>query len=168
MRQVMRFSDSFLTRLVVAAILSVFLFPAAADAAGRKPVSKLKLYEFTPPTSTAGSDAACVLPAPAPRNPADQGAEKESTPTISPFISSERPVAPLETPERPAIAATDSAVQPAPEVTAGITVELGDVGLNLGYTVPSSRFGDLVRPLGENRPQEPECSRFSLGVAIPF
>lgn len=100
--------------------------------------------------------------------PAGKEPKKEEGTAITPFIGTNQALTLLPTPERPAIAASDTVSLERPEVTAGVNVDLGTFKFDLGYTLPSSQVDNFVRPLGVDLEPGADSKRFSLGVKIPF
>lgn len=94
--------------------------------------------------------------------------EKGQEGAITPFIGTRQVLTLLPTPERPAIAASDGVPLERPEVTAGVDVDLGSVEFNLGYTLPSSKVDNFVRPFGVDLDPGSDSKCISLGVKIPF
>lgn len=88
--------------------------------------------------------------------------------TITPFFGCDEALTSPPTPERPAIAANDLLSLENPEFTAGVHVDMGSVKFNLGYTLPSSKVDNFVRPFGVEREPGNDDKRFSLGVLVPF
>ena len=118
-----------------------------------------------PPLLIAMADSPDFL-APAPTCKKELG-EKGKEGTITPFIGTRQVLTLLPTPERPAIA-SDVVPLGRPEVTAGVDVDLGTMKFNLGYTLPSSKVDNLVRPFGVDLDPGSDSKCISLGVKIPF
>lgn len=143
--------------------LGVFIPAAFAHGAVTLPVVR---REISPPFLIAMADPPDFL-ASAPTCEKEQG-EKGKEGAITPFIGTRQVLTLLPTPERPTIAASDVVPPERPEVTAGVDVDLGTVEFNLGYTLPSSKVDNFVRPFGVDLEPGSEGKCFSLGVKVPF
>ena len=149
--------------LVFVLCLATFIPPAFARQPETIPVA---CPDFLPPLFIAMADPPDFL-APAPSNKKTVE-EKEREAAITPFIGTSQTLTLHPTPERPAIAASDATALERPEVTAGVDVDLGTVAFNLGYTLPSSKVDNFVRPFGVELEPGEDGKCFSLGVKVPF
>ena len=149
--------------LVLILCLATFIPPAYARQPETIPAAS---PDVPPPLLIAMADPPDFL-APAPTcNKEQEGKEKEGA--ITPFIGTRQVLSLLPTPERPAIAVSDGVTLERPEVTAGGDVDLGTVEFNLGYTLPSSKVDNFVRPFGVDLEPGSDSKCISLGVTIPF
>lgn len=169
MRQTVRKIDDFLSRRLPVVLLALCFLcgvTTTVTVAGQMPVTPVPFGAPGPSVTAVPEETGCLLP-PQPAPDAERP-DPEAAPLISPFLGSDRALAPLNPPERPAIAANDPFAPLSPDVTAGVSVDLGSINVNLGYTLPSKQLGDFVRPLGLTLDPQDDCKRFSVGVDIPF
>ena len=143
--------------------LGIFISPAFAREEVTIPVAS---PDFPPPLLIAMADPPDFLSCA--RTGKEALEKKGEEGVITPFIGTSQTLTLLPTPERPAIAASDAISSERPEVTAGVNVDLGAVEFDLGYTLPSSKVDNFIRPFGFDLEPGTDCKRFSLGVKIPF
>jgi len=147
--------------LVLVLCLAAFIPPAFARQSETIPAA---WPDFPPPLLIAMADPPDFL-APAPTcNKEQEGKGKEGA--ITPFIGTRQVLTLL--PTRPAITASDAIALERQEVTAGVDVDLGTVEFNLGYTLPSSKVDNFVRPFGVDLEPGSDSKCISLGVKVPF
>ena len=143
--------------------LATFIPPAYARQPETIPVA---WPDVPPPLLIAMADPPDFLATAPTCNKEQEGKGQEGA--ITPFIGTRQVLTLLPTPERPTIAASDGVPLERPEVTAGVDVDLGSVEFNLGYTLPSSKVDNFVRPFGVDLDPGSDSKCISLGVKIPF